>query len=146
MGQTFYACVYDVEDKTCLVCYVDKFHANCYAHSWGVYLTHYLLRQKPYNVMWGGDYMAIDDNLGDVSKREDLLGLSTYLSYKDFESNNENLEEKSYYDRVKFIDENSKLWKSIDIDLKEKHSEWERNSIVKYNGFLGSVHIRENMI
>jgi hypothetical protein len=54
MGQIFYATAYDIDAKTCCVMDADKFHANCYAHSDAVCSVHYLLRQKPYRVMWGG--------------------------------------------------------------------------------------------
>jgi hypothetical protein len=115
MGQIFNAYAYDTETKTCCVIDADKFHANCYAHSGTVLSIHYLLRQKPYNVMWGGGYVVIDDNLADFSRTEDLLGISTYVGYEIFEMNNSDLQSKSYYDKIKFIDNNSKLWKRIDV-------------------------------
>lgn len=88
MGQIFYACAFDIENKTCSVVAADKFHSNCYAHSGTVLSIHYLLRQKPYHVMWGGDYMAIDDNVEEILRTEELLGISTYMCYDDFEMNN----------------------------------------------------------
>jgi len=50
--------------------------------------------------MWGGDYIVIDDNLEDISKTEVLFGLSTYLDYEEFEMANENLQAKSYYEKL----------------------------------------------
>ena len=52
MGQIFHACAYDIETKTCCVYDADKFHANCYSNCGTVFSMHYLLRQKPYRIMW----------------------------------------------------------------------------------------------
>jgi len=147
MGQIFYSCVYDIETKTCCVYDADKFHANCYAHSRNVFSAHYLLRQKPYNVMWGGYDVVLDDSLKDFSREQDLFGFSTYLDYTSFEENyckgfndksgNENLENESYYQDIKFIDENSKLWKNINVSAEAKDFfDWEKNKSVKYDGYL----------
>ena len=58
MGQIFYSCAYDIENRTRCVYEADKFHANCYSMCGSVFSIHYLLRQKPYRIMWGG-YNAI---------------------------------------------------------------------------------------
>jgi len=113
MGQIFYSCAYDIDTKTCCVYDADKFHANCYAHSGSVLSVHYLLRQKSHNVMWGGFYVVSFDCIQEFSRTQDLLGLSTYLTYDDFERNNEDLAKKNYFKKVKFIGENNKLWKKI---------------------------------
>lgn len=137
MGQIFYACAYDIESKTCCVVNADKFYSNCYNYSGAVLSMHYLLRQKPYYVMWGGDYVVIDDHLEYFSRKQDLLGLSTYLTYYDFEQNNGVLEEYSYYDKIKFIDANNKHWKRIDIRKEAiKYFDWENTYSVKFSGFL----------
>ena len=140
MGQMFHACAYDIETKTCCVMDADKFHARCYAHSETVLSMHYLLRQKPYRVMWCGDY-ALYGVYGDVleyfSRTEDLLGVSTFCNYENFEFDDEDLQEKNYYDKVKFIDDNNKLWKNIDVS-DEAAEYFSRRDIdsVRYTGYL----------
>ena len=66
MGQIYSACIYDIEDRTACVMDADKFHANCYSFCGTVAVAHYLLRNKPHNVMWGGDYIVLDDALEDI--------------------------------------------------------------------------------
>ena len=137
MGQIFCACAYDTDTFTSCVMDADKFHANCYSFSGVVLAIHYLLRQKPYRVMWGGDYMAIDDALEYCSRTEDLLGISTYLTYEDFELNNPELDSKDYFDKVKFIDENSKRWKEFHvIDEAREYFNWDETHSVEYKGYL----------
>ncbi|MCL1917419.1 MAG: hypothetical protein FWG14_03745 [Peptococcaceae bacterium] len=137
MGQIFCACAYDIETKTCCVMDADKFHANCYAHSGAVLSMHYLLRQKPYRVMWGGGYVVIDDSLEEFSRTEDLLGISTYNDYDDFERNNEDIQNKSYYEKVKFIGDSNSLWNRIKVWEKAKeYFDWENTHSVKYCGYL----------
>ena len=136
MGQIFHACVYDIETRTCSVIDADKFHANCYAHSGAVFSTHYLLRQKPYRVMWGGGYVAIDNNLDCFSRNEDLLGISTYKNFESFDSESNDFDSKDY-DKIKFIGDNNKSWNMIDVwDEAEKYFDWEKNRSVSYNGYL----------
>ncbi|MCL2322371.1 MAG: hypothetical protein FWC47_09730 [Oscillospiraceae bacterium] len=137
MGQIFWACAYDIENKKCFVKDADKFHANCFSCSGTVVSIHYLLRQKPYHIMWGGGYIVIHDYLKHVSRTEVLLGISTYEDYEDFERNNEDLKEKSYYDKVKFIDENNKLWEKLHVlDEALIYFDWENTRSVKYSGYL----------
>ncbi|MCL2639071.1 MAG: hypothetical protein FWD48_11970 [Oscillospiraceae bacterium] len=125
MGQIFHAIAYDIENKTCCVMESDKFHANCYSFSGAVKSIHYLLRQKAYNVMWGGDYVAIDGALNDINNNDVLLGISVYKDFSDFERND--------YEKVKYIDENNKLWNKINVwnDAREFFG-----GDVKYMGFL----------
>jgi hypothetical protein len=52
---------------------------------------HYLLRKKPYNVMWSGNYI------------------------KDFETDDEEPVIKSLFETMKLIEKNKKLWKRIDV-------------------------------
>ncbi|GHV38192.1 hypothetical protein FACS1894187_16650 [Synergistales bacterium] len=137
MGQIFHACIYDIESMTCCCMDADKFHANCYSFSGAVASTHYLLRQKPYRVMWGGGYVVIDDNIADFSREEDLLGLSTYTDYEDIACNNENLQKKKWFDKAKFIGEHNKLWKRIDVwDEALEYFNLEKTHHVKYSGYL----------
>ena len=137
MGQIFYACAYDTGARECCTIAADKFHANCFSYSGAVHSTHYLLRKKPYHIMWGGDDIVSDDVLGIYSRQEDLLGISTYRDKEEFEINNDDLTDKSYCDKVKYIDENSKLWKRIDVleDAME-FFDWENTHSVSYNGYL----------
>jgi hypothetical protein len=137
MGQIFYACAYDTETRTCCTMNVDKFHANCHAESGAVLSIHYLLRQKPYRVMWGGNYVAINDNLDNFSRTEDLLGISTYSNYEDFEMCNSDLENKSYYGKAKFIGDNYDHWKRISVwDEAHDYFDWEKTHSVEYSGCL----------
>jgi hypothetical protein len=87
--------------------------------------------------MWGGDYVVIDDNLDQFAREVDLLGLSTYMDYDYFESNNSNLQEKPYYNKVIFIEENSKHWKRINVeDEAREFFNYEITHSVDYSGFL----------
>jgi len=115
----------------------DKFHANCYSFSGAVASAHFLLRRKPYNVMWGGGYVVIDDALEEVSDENVLLGISTYEDYEDFERNNKDILQKPYLDKVRFIEENNKTWQRLSVwdealeffNMKHTHS-------VPYTGYL----------
>ncbi|MDR3108348.1 MAG: hypothetical protein LBU65_01495 [Planctomycetaceae bacterium] len=145
MGQIFYACVYDTKIKTCYVNGADKFHANCYSHSGTVFATHYLLRQKAYRVMWGGEHVITYDALSYSNpSKEDLLGFSTYISYEDFvemvENDDEVLSEKPWYKKALFIGEQHKLWKRMSVvdvlnDAK-RFFDYPESPTVKYSGFL----------
>ena len=137
MGQIFHACAYDIDTKECCVIDADKFHANCFSFSGTTVSMHFLLRQKPYNIMWGGDYVVTDKYLSKVESNDILLGLSTYLNYEDFRMNDENLEEKEYLEKVKFIDENNKLWQRIDVwDKALEYFNYKKTKSVKYSGYL----------
>jgi len=137
MGQIFYSSAYDIETETCCVHDADKFHANCYAHSGSVFSVHYLLRQKPHNVMWGGGNVVLKDSVQKFLRPQDLLGLSTYLNYEDFEINNKDLINKSYYEAVKSIDENHKIWKRINVwDEAIKYFDIKKTHSVEYSGYL----------
>jgi len=136
MGQIFYSCAYDTDTKTCCVYDADKFHANCYSSSGTVFSMHYLLRQKAYRIMWGGVYVAINDNLMKFSREEDLLGVSTYLSYEDF-ANNNNPNLKDYEDKARFIDENNKQWQRINVwEEALDFFDWDAHYSVRYSGYL----------
>jgi hypothetical protein len=115
----------------------DKFHANCYSFSGTVSVAHYLLRQKPWRVLWGGGYVVLDNVIADFTRTEDLLGLSTYLDYEDIAENNDDLEEKDWFDKAKFIGDNHNRWNRIDV-WKEalEYFDWKKTHCVKYNGYL----------
>ena len=137
MGQIFNACAYDIENRICCVFDADKFHANCYSFSGTIFSMHYLLRQKAYHIMWGGNYVALCDHLENFSETEVLLGLSTYLNYEDFKENNDDLESKSCHSKAKFIGDNHGLWKRIDIwDKASEYFNYEETRSVKYDGYL----------
>ena len=128
MGQIFNACAYDIKTKECCVIDADKFHANCYSFSGTVASMHYLLRQKPWRIMWGGNYVC--ENLEKYSRDEDLHGLSTYLD-KEYD---DNLKKKEGCDLIKRY---RKLWKHIDVwDEACKYFDWKNTISVKYEGFL----------
>ena len=133
MGQIFNACAYDIDTRTCCVYDADKFHANCYSICGTVFSMHYLLRQKPYRIMWGGGYVTLWDNLKKFSRTEDLLGLSTYIDY-DPENENHTEEDK---EKMKFILDNHKLWKSINVwEEASKYFDWDKTKSTKYSGYL----------
>ena len=137
MGQIFKACAYDIENMRCCVIDADKFHANCFSFSGAVCSMHYLLRQKPYRILWGGVYVALWDNVQKFSRTEDLFGLSTYLSFDDFERNNENIESKPYFDKVQFIGEKHEMWDRIDVwDEAKAYFNYAETKSVKMSGFL----------
>ena len=137
MGQIFYACAYDTESKNCCVYEADKFHANCYSFSGAVAAMHYLLRKKPYHVMWGGEYVLLSDDLDHYSREEDLLGISTYIDFKMIEENIPDIKEKKYYDKAKLIGENNKLWNKIMVlDDAMEYFDFKNTQSVKYSGYL----------
>ena len=137
MGQIFYACAYDTESRICSTIDADKFHANCYSYSGPVYSMHYLLRQKPYRIMWGGIEILENEYIANLSRTEDLLGISTFISDDCFEGYDSLPLEKSYHDKVKFICENGKLWKRINVrDEAKEYFDWEHTYSVKYSGYL----------
>jgi hypothetical protein len=87
--------------------------------------------------MWGGEYVVLDDNLETLNREEDLLGISLYENFCSFEMNNRDLASKNYYDKVKFIEENSKFWNKIDVLAEaEKYFDFENAKTVKYSGYL----------
>jgi len=135
MGQIFHACAYDTEERTRCTVDADKFDGNCYSYSGAVMTMHYLLRQKPYRIMWGGNYVELDRHLKYFPSFEDLLGLSTY--YHNFDEF-ENLENKKVYDKIKFIEASSKLWKRIDVGIETLKESFKCDNYysVKYSGYL----------
>jgi len=85
--------------------------------------------------MWGGYYAAIAKELSKFSKEEDLLGLSTYLKFK--ESDLTDPEYKECLDKVKFIYDNSKSWQKLNVwDDAKKHFNMDITHCVKYENFL----------
>lgn len=136
MGQIFHACAYDTELMTCCVYDADKFHANCFSFCGTVYSMHYLLRQKPYRVMWGGYSALSDNNFAGFSRDEDLHGLSTYIDEEFLEMNSDNFKSVSA-DKIKFIGENNKLWKNMDVwDEAIQYFDAKKNHSVRYSGYL----------
>jgi len=138
MGQIFHATAYDIDTKTRFTLNVDKFHANCYSYSRAICAIHYLLRQKPYRVMWGGGYVVIDDNLRYFAREEDLMGISTYEDLESFELNNDDLSQKVYFDKVKRIEEYSKDWTRLSnvLDKSLKYFNHKSTKSVLYSGYL----------
>ena len=115
----------------------DKFGANCYNYSGAVLSIHYLLHQRPYHVMWGGGYVVIDDNLEHYSRPEDLLGISTYTDFDDFERIIDDLPGKSYYEKVKYIGDSNKQWKRISVwDEAIEYFGGNHVHSAKYSGYL----------
>lgn len=137
MGQIFNVAVYDIESKKCFTECVDKFHANCYSFSEAICSTHYLLRQAPYHVMWCGEYVVLDDAIRKFLEPEKLLGISVVEGLADFQSNNDDLASKPYYDKIKLIDEYHQEWNKIDVyDEAESYFNFEKTKTVSYTGYL----------
>ena len=137
MGQLFEASAYDIETKTCCTVYADKFHANCYSYSGAVGTMHYLLRQKPYRVMWGGNYVDIDDNIQYFSREEDLMGLSTYAFLEYFKEDNSSLNEKSYFEKLKRIESYREEWTRLDVyEEASVYFNLNEQKSVRYKGYL----------
>jgi hypothetical protein len=114
----------------------DKFHANCYSYSAAVLSMHYLLRQKPYRIMWGGHYVSIDGEFEKFNEEEDLLGISTYNDLSCFMTDDKEHSE-SYCNKVKFIMENNKLWNRINVwEEAKKYFDWKNTKSVLYSGYL----------
>ena len=113
------------------------FHANCYAHSGAVLSMHYLFRKRPYHIMWGGGHVSIDDNLENFTRTEDLLGISTFWHPFGFDMDSEEILSKKSYDKIKFIDENSKSWERLKV-WKEalEYFDWDNTRSVSYNDYL----------
>jgi hypothetical protein len=135
MGQIFYATVYDIDNLICSRTDSNKFHANCYSFSGSVATVHYLLRQKPYRVMWLGNYAV--EVIDDFSREEDLYGLSTGFSYEYMEDNIKDLENKSYFSKAKFIADKHNYWNFINVwDEAKKFFDMRNSQTVTYSGYL----------
>ena len=135
MGQIFHACAYDTEERTCCTIDADKFHSNCYSYSGAVLTMHYLLRQKPYRVIWGGNYIELDNDLKYFPRFEDLLGLSTYHhNYDEYKD----LENKKTYNEIKFIETASKMWERIGVGIETLKEYFKLTHVqsIKYSGYL----------
>jgi len=113
----------------------DKFHANCYSYSGAVMTMHYPLRQKPYRVMWSGNYVELDHDLKYFSRFEDLLGLSTY--HYDFDKYKD-IENKKIRNEIKFIEASSRMWERINVEIDElkKYFNLTYPQSIKYSGYL----------
>ncbi|MDR1870614.1 MAG: hypothetical protein LBS60_01590 [Deltaproteobacteria bacterium] len=148
MGEIFYATIYDIEDMTCFSTCVEKFHANCYSFSGAVVYAHYLLRQKPFRVMWFGQSVLSEyDGLNDFSETSDLLGISAYVQNDDFLLDNVETPNEDSRAKLQFIRENSQRWRSINIINKEieyfnfenfnyENLNYDKKRSVLYSGFL----------
>ena len=86
--------------------------------------------------MWGGSYIDSDD-IEKFSRTEDLLGISTYNNYDNFEMDDDDIWSENCRDKIKFIDENNKQWKRIDVwDEARKYFDWKKTYSVKYSDYL----------
>lgn len=138
MGQIFNATVYNTKSRECFVEDADKFHANCYSFSTVVCVTHYLLRQAPYNVMWYGHYTVLNNAIEKFLSSDDtLLGISISEDLGTFQRHNEELAEKPYIDRIKFIDEAHNSWKHMNVEKAAiDYFDFKKTLSVKYDGYL----------
>jgi len=137
VGQTFYACAYDINEKTCCVVEADKFHANCYSHSGVIACMHYLLRQKPYHIIWYGDSIISEGIFSTITDESVLLGISSMGDIGLSEPDVEYADDDTYTANARFIADNCKTWKRIYIwDTAIKYFDMHDNGIVAYAGFL----------
>ena len=120
MGEIFDAAVYDIKSMTCFRTDVDKLFANCYAYSGAVICIHYLLRQKPYRVIWGGHHFlkaSIKESTLDCSE-EFLYGFSAFvnpLNEEHIAYLKEGICDKTTLSKIDFIVEKSKLWTKLNV-------------------------------
>jgi hypothetical protein len=85
--------------------------------------------------MWGGYYAIDGKRISKFTRKEDLLGLSTYLEFE--ESDLTNPEYKDCLDKVKFIYDNSKCWKKLNVwEEAANYFKMEINKCVRYEDFL----------
>ena len=144
MGQIFWALAYDIEDREAVEMCADKFHANCYSYSGAVISMHYLLKKKPYRVMWLGDAMLDGYNLNEVSREEDLLGISITYNKDYYIENNPEWENQKYREKIEFIEENHSTWKEISVwDEAISELETQGRSTVNYEGYLINHTLKE---
>lgn len=141
MGLFFYACAYDILDKTCCVLDADKFASECHAFSEPVLSMHYLLRKKAYRVMWTGEDVLNDDKIGAFSRKEDLLGISTFVRSYDLQVMYSNFvkdyESKKHHDKILFIGSSSSLWDYLDLcNEPYEYFNYENTLSVDYTGYL----------
>ncbi len=141
MGTYFYACAYDILDKTCCVLDADKFASECRSFCEPVLSMHYLLRQKAYRVMWGGGDVLSDDNIGVFSRKEDLLGISTFVRSYDlqiiFRNFMKDSEGKKHHDKIMFVGLSSFLWDYLDLcNEPYEYFNYENTLSVDYTGYL----------
>jgi hypothetical protein len=117
----------------------DKFFSNCYSYSGAVCGAHYLLRQQAYHVMWGGDYVVIDDLLSQELSEAILLGISLYTYRENIEGNAASNYKKNehYRNNIEYIIKNEGGWKWISVlDKAIKFFDYYHTHSVKYEGFL----------
>lgn len=138
MSQIFHATAYDIEAKTRFTMNADKFQTNCYSYSGAVCAMHYLLRQQPYHIMWGGDYVTVNDNIRRFPREEDLMGISTYTALESFKQSNKNLHKEVYFDKIQRIESYSKGWTSLKDVLNKalKYFNYKKTQSVRYSGYL----------
>jgi hypothetical protein len=87
--------------------------------------------------MWDGDEVKNCIDLSGVSKTEDLLGLSTYLEFEESELTDPESEFNGCLDKVRFIYDNSKRWKELDVwDDAKEYFKMDITHCVKYENFL----------
>jgi len=133
MEQIFYACAYDPETMTRYVYDAGEFQENCYSFSEAVSALQYVLRQKPYHIIWGGNYIYDDYFFEEFSNsKEDLLALSVYMSYSKSELDTLRFSKKSNYDKKKKIGHLNNRWKDIVISDENIR----KNNSAIYKGYL----------
>jgi hypothetical protein len=85
--------------------------------------------------MWGGHYVFCNDHLSNITRTEDLLGLSTYSGIEESDLNNPDYQD--CLDKVKFIYDNSKCWKRLNVwEEAKEYFEVHVNNSVKYDDYL----------
>ena len=66
-----------------------------------------------------------------------MYGISTYLDSYNLNDPYHNPNFKDYEDKIKFVEENNKLWNRIDVwGEAEEYFDWDTTHCVKYSGYL----------
>jgi len=144
MGQYFQPTAYDIETKTCCTINGYRFFSTCYNDSKEVRAMHYLLRQKPYRIMWCGDDVLSEHELQSFSTKEDLLALSAFRDdfewLEEYEKDNKVYRNKEHFDKLKQIKSYSEEWTRLDDkDISNKalkYFDFENTKSVHYSDYL----------
>ena len=133
----FRAVAYDVDSREAASIFAGKFNENCYSDSEAVISMHYLLKKKPYRIRWLGNEMLIGFNLSQVTREEDLLGISVAFDKDDYVRNNPDWENQDYREKIDFIEENHSTWERLSpCEEAVNELRGQERKTVKYEGYL----------
>lgn len=139
MGQLFKSVAIDKEEKKVHWNYADKFYGYCYSVSMTVHRIHYLLREKSYHVLWGGDNMFSSNWLKDIEGEESLENLSAYLNFR-HKTDEDLLEEggEKFLKKARKIDAYADQWSNMDDfdKIASDKYDWYLAGSALYKGYL----------